>query len=401
MTMHGLLQVQQTQALRAEPQVKERIEERVEAAVDVRQARGVRMGQQQKVEKAARGRRQVQVREGVHALENVERGPAESEDHHQRSDDLEEAALLLVFLSQVAEMPGDRAADETVTDGHSQERQQKTQRGGRQAKPRDPQRLVMLIHGDHAEVHRAGGPVAPGVVHRGAEQQGGHGQETRQEPDGSQGCQHGAAGSEPAAGQGVDNGEVAVKTQACQTEDAGVHVDKHNVTADLAESHAERPVVAQRGVHRPQRQRDDERQVRERQVTDVNVRRAPFGFGAPHGEDNHAVTGKTEDENEHVQHGDERVRRLPLRVVAGSLVIFIVIVSVDVFRGWLHLARVVLKRKTHCSCVLIQNARSCFEFSQKLTEFRENVSFLCPNGESAESEVSFSSSLDARINASV
>lgn len=49
MPMHGFLQVQQTQALRAEAQVKEGIEERVEAAVDIRQARGIRMSQKQKV----------------------------------------------------------------------------------------------------------------------------------------------------------------------------------------------------------------------------------------------------------------------------------------------------------------------------------------------------------------
>ncbi len=99
-------------------------------------------------------------------------------------------------------------------------------------------------------------------------------------------------------------------------------------------------MVTQRGVHSPQRQRNDERQVRERQVTDVNVCRAPFGFGAPDGEDNHAVPGETEDEDEHVQHGDERIRRLPLWVVARSIVIIIVLIGVGVFRRyWLHLVK--------------------------------------------------------------
>lgn len=43
--MHGLLQVEQAQALGAESQVKESIKERIEAAVDICETDSVRMGQ--------------------------------------------------------------------------------------------------------------------------------------------------------------------------------------------------------------------------------------------------------------------------------------------------------------------------------------------------------------------
>lgn len=184
--MHGLLQVQQTQALRAEPQVKERVEERVEAAVDVCQARGVRMSQKQEVEEATRGGCQVQVGQGIHAFQHMERRPAECEDHHQGGDDLEETPLLLVFLAQVAEMAGDRAADEAVADGHGQERQKKSKSGGGKAQTRNPKGFVILIVSDQAEVHCTGGAVVPGIIHCSAEQESWNSQQAREEPDGTQ-----------------------------------------------------------------------------------------------------------------------------------------------------------------------------------------------------------------------
>lgn len=80
--MHGLFQIQQTQALRAKPQVEEGIEERIEATVDIRQACGIWMSQKQKMEEPAGVRRQVQVGQRIHALQHMERRPAESEDHY-------------------------------------------------------------------------------------------------------------------------------------------------------------------------------------------------------------------------------------------------------------------------------------------------------------------------------
>ncbi len=144
----------------------------------------------------------------------MERRPAESKNHHQGSDDLQETTFLLVFLAQVAEMPGDRAADEAVADGHGQERQEKTKSGGRQAQTCNPKGFVILIESDQAEVHRTGGVVVPGVVHCSAKQESRHGQQAREEPDGTQRRQHGGSGPEPSAGQRVDDGKVAVKTQA-------------------------------------------------------------------------------------------------------------------------------------------------------------------------------------------
>lgn len=44
--MKGFLQVQQAETLGTEAQIKKGVEERVEAAVDVGQAGGVRMGQE-------------------------------------------------------------------------------------------------------------------------------------------------------------------------------------------------------------------------------------------------------------------------------------------------------------------------------------------------------------------
>uniref|UniRef100_A0A3Q1GFN0 Uncharacterized protein n=1 Tax=Acanthochromis polyacanthus TaxID=80966 RepID=A0A3Q1GFN0_9TELE len=106
---------------------------------------------------------------------------------------------------------------------------------------------------DHHQVHGTRGPVAVEVIDGGAEQQRGHSQEARQQPNGTQGGQHGAPRAQPAAGQRVHDGQVAVKAQAGQAENTGVHVDQNHVAADLAQSHTKGPVVAQRRVHSPQR----------------------------------------------------------------------------------------------------------------------------------------------------
>lgn len=51
----------------------------------------------------------------------------------------------------------------------------------------------------------------------------------------------------------MNDGQVTVKAQAGEAENAGVHVDQDDITADLAQSHTEGPVVAQSRVHSPER----------------------------------------------------------------------------------------------------------------------------------------------------
>uniref|UniRef100_A0A3P9BSX2 Uncharacterized protein n=1 Tax=Maylandia zebra TaxID=106582 RepID=A0A3P9BSX2_9CICH len=115
-----------------------------------------------------------------------------------------------------------------------------------------------------------------GVIHSGAEQQRGHSQEARQEPNSTQRCQHGAPRTEPAAGQRVHDGQVAVKAQAGEAENTGVHVYQNNIAADLAQSHAKGPVVAQ-GC-----------EVSKCQVSYIDICSPTFRFGPPDSEDDHA-----------------------------------------------------------------------------------------------------------------
>lgn len=190
--MHCFLQVEQAQTLGTKAQVKESIQKRVEAAVDVGQAGSVGVSQEQEAQEAAGARSQVQVGESIHALQHVEGSPADGKNHHQSGDDLQQPLLLLVLLAQVVEMTSDGAADEAVEDGHGQERQKKTQGRGGQAESGDPQELVPLVHGYEAEVHGACGVVALLVVHGGSEEQSGHSQQAGQQPNSTQGCQHGA-----------------------------------------------------------------------------------------------------------------------------------------------------------------------------------------------------------------
>lgn len=110
-----------------------------------------------------------------------------------------------------------------------------------------------LVDGHQAEVHGTCGLVVVEVMHGGSEEQRGYGQEAGQEPNCTQGCQHGASGAQLVAGQGVHDGQVAVKTQAGEAEDTGVHVDQNNIAAYLAQSHPKRPVIAQSRVHSPER----------------------------------------------------------------------------------------------------------------------------------------------------
>ncbi|TNN43745.1 hypothetical protein EYF80_046054 [Liparis tanakae] len=125
--VQGLLQVEQAQALRSEAQVEEGVEEGVQAAVDVGQAGGVGVSQQQEAQEGASGGKPLQVGEGVSALHNVEGHPAGGKHHHQRGDDLQQPPLPLVLFAQGVEVTGDGAADEAVAHHHRQEREQKAQ----------------------------------------------------------------------------------------------------------------------------------------------------------------------------------------------------------------------------------------------------------------------------------
>uniref|UniRef100_A0A8C9ZXG2 Uncharacterized protein n=1 Tax=Sander lucioperca TaxID=283035 RepID=A0A8C9ZXG2_SANLU len=122
------------------------------------------------------------------------------------------------------------------------------------------------------------------------EGQCGHSQQARQEPNSTQRRQHGAPRAQPAAGQRVHDGQVAVKAQAGKAENTGVHVDQNNVAADLAQSHTKGPVVAQSCVHGPQRQGYNKGEVSNGQVSYVDICSPTFRFGSPDSKDDHAVT---------------------------------------------------------------------------------------------------------------
>lgn len=318
--MQGFLQVQQAETLGAEAQVKKGVQERVEAAVDVGQAGGVRMGQQKKVEEGAGVGRQVEIRQGVHGLHDVEGHPAGGEHHYERGDDLEQAALALVPLAQAVEVTRDGAADEPVAHHHGQKRDEKAESCGGDAEACDPQRLLTRFAHDQAEVHGTGRAVGFDVVHRGAEEQRGCGQHPGQEPDGGQRCPHVHSGAQLRAGEGVHDGHVAIQAQAGEAEHAGVHVEQNHVAADLAEGDAKGPVVSQGGVHGPEGQRHHKGQISQSQVSYVDVRSSPLVLGSPHGEDDYAVTGEPQDEDEHVEDGNQRIRRLPFIEVAHGAV---------------------------------------------------------------------------------
>lgn len=191
---------------------------------------------------------------------------------------------------------------------------------------------MALVYGHQAEVHGAYGLIVE-VLHGGPKEQRGQRQDPGQQPNGAEGCQHGAPGTQLVAGQGVHDGQVAVKTQAGQAEDAGVHVDQNNIAAYLAQSHAKRPVVAQSRVHSPERQGYDESEVSEGQVPDVDVCSPALGLGSPHCEDDHTIARQAQDENQHVEHGDEGVRGLPLREITGSFIVIVIFVSVCIFHS--------------------------------------------------------------------
>lgn len=187
----------------------------------------------------------------------------------------------------------------------------------------------MLLVGHHqTEVHGAGCAVAGCIMYGGAEDQSRGGQETRQQPDGRQGGLRVPTGTQLGAGQGVHDGQVAVEAHAGEAEDAGVHVEQDHVAADLAQGHSEGPVVAHGCVDGPQRQSDHKGEVSQGQVADVDVSGSPLPLGSPHGEDDHPISREAEDENQHVQHRDDRVRRRPLRIVTHGGVFCLLVVVV-------------------------------------------------------------------------
>ena len=77
---------------------------------------------------------------------------------------------------------------------------------------------------------------------------------------------------------GPDHGQVAVQADEGQDENAAVQVDR----VDHVHAHARhraQPPVGQRRVHRPEGQREDEEEVRRREVQTVAVRQTAFGPG--------------------------------------------------------------------------------------------------------------------------
>ncbi len=327
--MKGFLQVEEAEALGAEAEVEEGVEEWVEAAVDVSQAGCIGMSQKKEVQEGAGVRSEVQVRKSVHGLHDVEGHPACSKHHHQCGDDLEQAAFALVLLAQAVEVTCDGAADESVTHHHGQKGDQKAESGGGDAEAGDPKCLLTRFAHHQAEVHGARGIVGLSVVHRGTKQQRRCSQHTWEEPDGGQRGPHVSSGPQLCAGEGVNDGHVAVQTQAGEAEDTGVHVEQHHIAADLAEGHAKRPVVFQGGVDGPQRQGHHKGQVSNSQVSNVNVCSSPFGLSPPYGEDDHTIPSEAQYKDEHVEHRNQRIWRLPLvKITHWAVCLFVIILAV-------------------------------------------------------------------------
>lgn len=169
--MQGLLQVEKAQTLGSEAQVEEGVQERIEAAVDIRQAGGVRVSQQQEAQEATGVGKQIQVGEGVGTLHHMEGDPAGGKHHDQCGNDFQQPSLTLVLFAQRVEVARHRAADEAVAHHHGQERKEKAQQCRRDAEASDPQALLFLVGHYQAEVHGAGRAVAGQIIYGGAEDQ--------------------------------------------------------------------------------------------------------------------------------------------------------------------------------------------------------------------------------------
>lgn len=305
--MHQLLQVQQAQTLGPEAQVKEGIEEGVQAAVDVGQAGGVRVSQQQEAQEVAGDGKQVQVGEGISGLHEVKGDPAGGKHHHQRGDDLQQSLLTLVLFAQSVEVAGDGAADETVAHHHRQKREKEAKSCGGDAEPCNPHIFLLLGRHHEAKVHGTRRAVGFEVVLGGTEEKSRGSQQTGEQPDGYQRASNVATSAELGSGQGVDDGQVAVEAHAGEAEDAGVHVEEHHIAADLAQGCPKGPVVPHGCVNSPQRQGDHEGEVRQGQVADVDVSGSTLALGSPHSEYDHSISRQAQNENKHVKHRDDRV----------------------------------------------------------------------------------------------
>lgn len=101
-----------------ETQVEESIEEGVEAAVDIGQAGSIWMSQKQETKETTGARSQIEVRQGIHAFQDMERRPANGKHHNQSSDNLQQPLFFLVLFAHIVEVACHSAADETVEDGH-------------------------------------------------------------------------------------------------------------------------------------------------------------------------------------------------------------------------------------------------------------------------------------------
>lgn len=99
-----------------------------------------------------------------------------------------------------------------------------------------------------------------------------------------------ATSAQLGAGQGVNDGKVAVVAHAGEAENAGVHVEKDHVAADLTQGHSKGPVVPHGSVNGPQRQGDHKCEVGQGQVANIHVCSSPLTLGLPHGEDDHPIS---------------------------------------------------------------------------------------------------------------
>lgn len=198
--------------------------------------------------------------QAVCQLEAVVRCPADDKHRHQGDDEAERLALLAA--SGIAQRPED--ADVAVE--HDQQREPKPQDNTDQLQAHHP--LCGVIREPHHTQERLvlahsvdRGYVLEGNVHP-TQAQAAH-------PDDGTRNLSMAGVSLPAGADGVNDGQVSVKADAGQKEDATVAVQGEEGTRDLASSQAKHPLVSP--LHREQGQGEGEKEVRNGQVEEEGV----------------------------------------------------------------------------------------------------------------------------------
>lgn len=214
----------------------------------------------QSMAKLAASTNDPQLLQTVGQLEAVVRCPAEDKQRHQGDDEAERLALLAA--AGVAE----RSEDADVAVEHDEQGEHEAQDHTDQLQSHLPlcgvvsephlaqQRLLMACHFPRHNLFE-------GNVHSA------QGQAAR--PDDGTGDLGMAGVALPAGFDGVNDGQVSVKANAGQQEDAAVEVQGEEGARDLANGLAEHPLVGP--LHGEQRQSEGQQEVRNGQVEEEGV----------------------------------------------------------------------------------------------------------------------------------